>query len=191
MTPVPESFFKDRKTVELARDLLGKVLVHEAPDGIASGMIVETEAYLSNDPACHANRGKTARNASMFEESGKAYVYLIYGMYHCFNVVSEEKGVGEAVLIRALEPLTGIQVMQKRRSITETDGLTSGPGKLCMALGIGRDQDRLELWHPPLYIADGMEVHDGEIAVSGRIGVSHAKEEELRFFIKGNRYVSR
>ncbi|HOA15009.1 MAG TPA: DNA-3-methyladenine glycosylase [Bacillota bacterium] len=191
MTPVQEAFFEGKGTVELAKELLGKVLVHQTAEGTASGMIVETEAYLENDPACHASRGKTARNASMFGESGKAYVYFIYGKYHCFNVVTGKKGVGEAVLIRALEPLDGILLMQKRRSVADIRELTNGPGKLCIALGISKEHDSLELWRPPLYIAKGCDVGSDEISCTSRIGVSLAKEEKLRFFVTNSRFVSR
>ena len=128
-------------TVAAAQALLGAVLWHKTDDGITAGRIVETEAYVFGDPACHASRGMTLRNAVMFGSPGKAYIYFIYGMYHCFNVVTRPKGMGEAVLIRALEPLEGIELMQQRRKKHDVRHLCNGPCKLVIALGIQRDQN--------------------------------------------------
>ena len=179
-----EKFFK-RSTVELARALLGKYLVF----GKLKGMIVETEAYLyRDDPGCHASRGQTPRNTPMFGPAGNTYVYLIYGMYHCLNVVSGKTGEGEAVLIRALEPIEGISLMQKRRKTTKIENLCSGPGKLTQAFGITKKHNNLSLIKGPLHIFDSKI--KPEIAVSTRIGLSAGKELELRFFINGSRFVS-
>lgn len=178
--------FFSQPTVELAKALLGKYLVL----GDLKGIIVETEAYLcQNDPGCHASRGMTKRNAPMFGPSGFTYVYLIYGMYYCLNVVSGKAGDGEAVLIRALEPVQGIEQMQKRRKTKKTENLCSGPGKLTQAFGITKKHNNLSL-------LDGIiSIHNSrikpEICTTRRIGLSSGKELELRFFIKGNRFVSK
>lgn len=133
---ITQRFF-DVSTIDLARNLLGTYLATENDEGRTGGRIVETEAYLgTDDPASHAFRGKTARNAAMFERAGVCYVYFIYGMYHCFNIVSGKKGHGEAVLIRALEPVEGIPLMQERRGVTALRQLCNGPAKLVTALGI-------------------------------------------------------
>ena len=144
LVAVEQSFY-GRHTVSVARDLLGYKLVHRSPEGMTAGLIVETEAYLQGDPACHANRGMTPRNRPMFGPPGHAYVYFIYGLYFCFNVVSGPVGVGEAVLIRALEPQDGIELMQQRRGRTKISELCSGPAKLVQAMGIGRQHNNLDL----------------------------------------------
>jgi DNA-3-methyladenine glycosylase len=182
--PLGKKFF-NQPTVSLAKALLGKYLAFKNMKGI----IVETEAYLfRDDPGCHASRGLTARNAPMFEEAGRAYVYLIYGMYHCLNIVSGKKGEGEAVLIRALEPVTGTDVMRKRRGTKKTENLCNGPGKLTQAFGITRRQNNLSL------LSGDFRIYDSkikpEISTSTRIGLSDGKELQLRFFITGNRFVS-
>jgi DNA-3-methyladenine glycosylase len=183
--PLGKNFF-NQPTVDLARALLGKYLVF----GSLKGIIVETEAYLyKDDPGCHASRGLTVRNAPMFESAGHTYVYLIYGMYHCLNIVSGKKGEGEAVLIRALEPVDGIELIQKRRKTKKIENLCNGPGKLTQAFGITRKHNNLSLFDGPLYIC-GSKIMP-EIASSGRIGLSAGKELELRFFVRGNRFVSR
>jgi DNA-3-methyladenine glycosylase len=178
--------FFNKPTVELAKALLGKVLVL----GDLKGIIVETEAYLyRNDPGCHASRGMTKRNAPMFGPAGNTYVYLIYGMYHCLNIVSGKEGEGEAVLIRALEPVAGIEKMEKRRKTKKIENLCNGPGKLTQAFGITRKLNNSSLLDGP------MSVHDSktkpEICKSTRIGLSVGKELELRYYIKGSRFVSK
>ena len=173
-------------TVELAKALLGKHLIF----GSLQGMIVETEAYLyKNDPGCHASNGMTKRNSPMFGPAGYTYVYLIYGMYHCLNIVSGKKGEGEAVLIRALEPVRGIKLMQKRRNTKKIENLCSGPGKLTQAFGITMKHNNISLLKGNLRICDNNEKH--EICTSTRIGLSAGKELELRFFIKDSRFVSK
>lgn len=189
--PLPGEFYEN-DTLILTRLLLGKILVHHSGEGLTSGIIVETEAYLQDDPACHASRGMTKGNAMMFSPAGYAYVYFIYGNHFCFNVVGGKKGVGEAVLIRALEPLEGIELMAKRREkarkLTE---LTNGPGKLCAAMAIGREHNGVFLTETPLFIAEGVEVDDSAIASAPRIGISKAKEKEWRFYLRDNAFVSR
>ena len=183
--PLGKKFFS-QPTVDLAQALLGKYLSF----GALKGVIVETEAYLyRDDPGCHASRGPTARNAPMFGPAGYTYVYLIYGMYHCLNIVSGRQGEGEAVLIRALEPVQGIEIMQKRRKTKKTENLCNGPGKLTQAFGITKRHNNLSLLAGPLRIYDSRK--KPEIAISTRIGLSAGKELELRFFIKGNRFVSK
>jgi DNA-3-methyladenine glycosylase len=182
---VTKRFF-NQPTIALARALLGKYLVC----GKLRGKIVETEAYLyRDDPGCHASRGLTPRNAPMFGSAGRTYVYLIYGMYHCLNIVSGKEGDGEAVLIRALEPVEGIELMQKRRKTKKLENLCNGPGKLTQAFGINKKYNNLALLDGKLQIHDSRK--KPEIQTSRRIGLSAGKELELRFFIKGNRFVSK
>ncbi|MDW7652425.1 MAG: DNA-3-methyladenine glycosylase [Bacillota bacterium] len=187
---LPVSFYSS-PTVDMAKSLLGKILVHETEEGLTAGRIVETEAYLSRcDAACHASRGKTARNAAMFGPAGTAYVYLIYGVHYCFNVVTGCEGEGEAVLVRALEPVCGLQIMAKRRSTEVKKQLASGPGKLCQAMAIDIRQNGLALTSGPLFVTDdGYTIE--EIMAVPRIGISVAAELPLRFYPAGNPYVSR
>lgn len=187
---LPKSFFQ-QPTIEVARGLLGKVLTHQTAEGSTAGRIVEVEAYLScDDPACHASRGKTARNAAMFGPAGTAYVYLIYGMYYCFNVVTGPEEEGEAVLVRALEPLLKLELMATRRGTDDVRQLASGPGKLCQALAISRKQDGLDLTSSPLMLTDDGYMADNIITAT-RIGISVAVNLPLRFYVAGNPYVSR
>ena len=177
--------FFNKPTVDLARALLGKYLVF----GSLKGMIVETEAYLyRNDPGCHASIGKTARNAPMFSAAGHIYIYFIYGMYNCFNIVSGKEGEGEAVLIRALEPVEGIPLMQKRRKTKKIENLCNGPGKLTQAFGITVKHNNLSLFNGLI------QIHNSklkpEIVTSARIGLTAGNELKLRFYIKGSKFVS-
>lgn len=179
-----------KRTVELARFLIGKLIVSSLGGARTAGRIVEVEAYLTGDPASHAFRGLTKRNGAMFAARGHAYVYLIYGTNWCLNVASEDVGVGEAVLIRALEPVEGIAVMRKRRCGAADRDLLRGPGRLCTALGIDGSLDGIDLCAPRarLYLADdGMRVASG---ISTRIGLSRAAERELRFYARGSRWLS-
>ncbi len=183
--------FYSRPTPDIARNLLGKVLVHHTQHGVTAGRIVETEAYLFHgDPACHAARGRTRRNEAMFGSPGTAYVYLIYGMYHCINVVTAPEGEGEAVLIRALEPMQGLPLMAMRRGCENIKMLTSGPGKLCRAMGIDLQQNGADLSKGLLYLADD-GFQPGGIITSGRIGISVGAELPLRFYLDENLFVSR
>ena len=177
-------------TVSLARFLLGKVLVREFPGGTAAGRIVETEAYLPQDPACHAFRGVTPRNRSLFREPGHAYVYLCYGTSYMLNVSSETAGIGAGVLLRALEPLYGIAHMQKNAKPIKSMDLARGPGRLAAALRVDLKDDGLDLFTAEqLWI--GADDHvSGPVGCSVRIGISKAADERLRFFIAGNRHVS-
>jgi DNA-3-methyladenine glycosylase len=178
-------------TATLARFLLGTILVHDLPEGRVSGRIVETEAYLpGTDPASHAYRGPTRRNRSMFLARGFAYVYFIYGTQYCFNVTSEVKGIGAAVLIRALEPLEGIAIMHARRGVQRERDLARGPGRLTQAFGIGPAEDGVDLCAGgPLRLAAG-SVADADVAVSVRIGLTKAAALPLRFYLRGSAFVS-
>lgn len=185
---LPREFYA-RPTAEVARDLLGKILVH----GRSAGWIVETEAYLGlEDRAAHASRGLTARTRVLFGPPGHAYVYFIYGMYECLNLVTEPEGVPGCVLIRALEPLTGIAWMRRRRpAARRLEDLASGPGKLTLALGITRKLYGADVTRGPLTVRQLLAEPAFEIAVSPRIGIRHCSDWPLRFFIAGNRCVSR
>ncbi len=180
---LPRSFY-ERDTIEVARALLGKVLVH----GATAGRIVEVEAYLgAGDQAAHSARGRTPRTRVLFGPPGHAYVYLIYGMYECLNIVAEPEGKAGCVLLRALEPLAGIERMKKRRGNRE---LCNGPGKLTQALGITRRHYGADLTGGPLRVEE-WPGDPFEIAVSPRVGISACKDLPLRFFIKDNPFVSR
>ncbi|RQD77253.1 MAG: DNA-3-methyladenine glycosylase [Candidatus Syntrophonatronum acetioxidans] len=188
MKELSRDFFRE-DTREVAQSLLGKIMVRHLPEGTAVCKIVETEAYLShNDPACHASRGKTKRNEMMFGPPGRAYVYFIYGMYYCFNVVTGEEGQGEAVLVRALEPIKGIGLMKERRGVKDIFNLTSGPGKLCQALGIDKGMNGKDLLKGDLFIVDGGE--RPKIETSPRVGIRVAIDRHFRYYISGNPYIS-
>jgi DNA-3-methyladenine glycosylase len=191
--PVLGRSFYARSTEKVARDLLGTVLECESVDGIASGMIVETEAYVGeHDAACHAAVGRTARTAPLYGPPGTAYVYFIYGMYWCVNAVTRAEGLPSAVLIRALEPLDGIALMRSRRPRAHRDvDLCNGPGKLCLALGIGPEHNSHDLLTPPLRIRSGIKFPDRSVAVTPRIGITKAADWPLRWIVRGNPYVSR
>jgi DNA-3-methyladenine glycosylase len=189
--PLPPDFY-DRATEDVARDLLGAVLEHRTAEGVVRGRIVETEAYLGpHDPACHAAAGLTARTRTLHGPPGRAYVYFIYGMHWCFNAVTREEGHGSAVLVRAVEPLSGLELMRARRGVTGDVSLTSGPARLCDAFAITREQDGARLDRGPLRILEGVTVPDEEIVVGSRIGIRKAADWPLRFSVKGNRFVSR
>jgi DNA-3-methyladenine glycosylase len=177
-------------TVSLARFLLGKVLVRELPGGIAAGRIVETEAYLQHDPACHCFRGLTPRNRSLFLEPGHAYVYLCYGTSYMLNISSEAAGIGAGVLLRALQPLYGTAHMRRNAKPIKPLDLARGPGRLTAALRVDLSHDGLDLFTArQLWIGDDKHV-PGPLGCSARIGISKAADERLRFFIAGNRHVS-
>lgn len=187
---LPKEFYEKYDTVTLAKKLLGCTMVHESPEGRTAGIIVETEAYLHNDPACHAYRKKSARNAAMFEGAGVSYVYLIYGMYHCFNIVSGQKDIGEAVLIRALEPVDGIELMQKRRGTTQLKNLCSGPAKLVKAMGISPDFNFLPVYADEFYCLPPKD-DNFEFVTTTRIGITQGADLLYRFYIKGSKFVSK
>lgn len=179
-------------TKNLAIELLGKLLVRKIGKKHLIGKIVETEAYLDkNDLASHSAVGKTTRNEVMFDESGLAYVYFTYGMHYCFNVVSGESGKGSAVLIRALEPIAGINIMQKNRGTNNFTNLTNGPAKLCQALSIDKSLNGLDLRKSKiLYLANSIE-EKFLVVKTSRIGIKKSQEKLLRFYIKENNFVSK
>jgi len=178
------------ETRALARALLGRVLVRANDDGVTAGRIVETEAYLPGDPACHAFRGMTARNATLFGPPHRAYVYLIYGTSYCFNLSSEPDGKGAGVLVRALEPIEGLELMERRRATHTQRDLCRGPGRLCRALAIDRAFDGTDPFTDArLWLADA-GVLGARIRRSPRIGVTAAAERRLRFYAAGSPYVS-
>ncbi|SDA50673.1 DNA-3-methyladenine glycosylase [Mesorhizobium qingshengii] len=177
-------------TTDLARTLIGKVVVRELPEGIVSGRIVETEAYVVGDAAGHGYRGMTPRNRSLFLERGHAYVYLAYGISYMLNVSSERAGIGTGVLIRALEPLEGIPIMRLNRGVERLRDLARGPGRLAAALRIDRSLDGLDLCRQgPLWLA-GDDHQPGEIGQSIRIGISKDADRLLRFYVRESPFVS-
>ena len=190
------AFFR-QDTVELARKLLGCLLIHRTPDGVAGGMIVEAEAYVGAiDKACHAYRNRSERTEIMYHDGGYAYVYLIYGMHHCFNAVTGPEGEGNAVLIRALEPVIGLDLMQQRRNTKSVQHLCSGPGKVCQALGITKNEYGLDLCaaDSPLRLIRYRYIPDAQIVATPRINVAYAEEAAAwpwRFYVKDNLYVSK
>jgi DNA-3-methyladenine glycosylase len=177
-------------TAQLARFLIGKIVVRVLAEGTASGRIVETEAYDIGDPAGHAYRGMTLRNRALFLERGHAYVYIAYGTSFMLNVSSETPGVGAGVLIRAIEPTDGIAIMARHRGTDRVRDLARGPGRLCAALAIDRRLNGIDLCKAgPLWLgSDGRAV--GDIGQSTRIGLTRAAETPLRFYVRGNRFVS-
>jgi DNA-3-methyladenine glycosylase len=194
MKVLPRGFY-GRNTIDVAKDLLGRVLVRETPAGRMAVKIVETEAYVGpHDKACHASKGITERNRVMFGEPGHAYVYFIYGMYYCLNLVTEGYGYPAAVLIRAGEPLEGVDAMWSlRKKAKKVEELTSGPGKLCMAMAIDRTLNGADLCiKGPLYVEDAKhESH--EVVSCRRIGVDYAadyKDKPWRFYVKNSPFVS-
>ena len=184
---LPRSFYA-RSTVEVARGLLGKVLVH----GPTAGIIVETEAYLGGeDLAAHSARGLTGRTRVIFGPPGHAYVYLIYGIYECLNLVAERDGRPGCVLIRALQPLSGLELMRARRpAARQPEQLANGPGKLTLALGITPAHNGADVTRGPLVVRQGEGAGPIEIAVTPRIGITRAAELPLRFLIARNGFVS-
>ncbi len=186
------SFF-EREVTQVARELLGAYLHRRLGDTEFVGRIVETEAYHQSDPASHSFRGMTERNKIMFGEAGFAYVYFTYGMHYCANVVTGFAGGAEAILLRALEPVSGTKEMFNRRvkARKETD-LLSGPGKLCQALGIMRDENGIDLiTSEDLFLTRGKLHKEEKIAITTRVGINVGVEKEWRFFIKDNPFVSK
>jgi DNA-3-methyladenine glycosylase len=189
--PLPRSFY-DRDVEVVARELLGAVLESHTDAGRVSGRIVETEAYLGpHDPASHAVAGLTDRTRHLFGPAGTSYVYFIYGTHWCFNAVTGRPAAGAAVLVRALEPLEGLEIMRARRPRARRDrDLTNGPGKLCAALGLDGAASGLSLARPPVLIRAGLDVPDADVRVSPRIGLTRAAELPHRYYVRDNPYVS-
>jgi DNA-3-methyladenine glycosylase len=180
--------FFDRSVHEVARELIGC----ELRVGETAGVIVETEAYEESDPACHAYIGRTTRNEVLFGPPGHAYVYLSYGIHSLLNFVTEPAGVASAVLIRALEPTEGLELMRERRGREEAEQLCSGPGKLSEALGVGLSLNGADLFQPPFELSDPDRAwSEAEITASPRIGITKAAELPWRYCVKGSRFVSR
>lgn len=197
MKKLPLSFYDRTDVVQIAKELLGKVVVTHINDRYTSGRIVETEAYVAHvDKASHAFEGRrTARNEHMYSPPGTAYIYICYGIHHMLNVVTNKEGVPDAVLIRAVEPLEGIDIMLERTGKKKADfSLTRGPGNAGKALGIFRHMSGIYLTDNQIYLCDdGFKVKESEIGVSKRIGVDSAgpdAELPYRFFVKNNPYVS-
>jgi DNA-3-methyladenine glycosylase len=191
---LPRSFYS-RSTLDVANDLLGKVLIRRLGRRKLAGRIVETEAYVGpHDLACHASKGHTPRTAVMFGPPGFAYVYMIYGFYFCLNVVTEPEGYPAAVLIRAVEPLEGVDLMKKlRRHPVRHTNIASGPGKLCMAMSIDKQLNGADLLGTTIWIED-RNIDRGAILTSPRVGVDYAgeyKDKPWRFFVDGSPHVSR
>jgi DNA-3-methyladenine glycosylase len=194
--PLPRRFYEPSAKV-VAPALLGHWLIRNTANGPCGGLIVETEAYLVGDPACHGAPGPTARNRVMFGAPGHGYVYLIYGFYFCMNVVCQPPGVAEAVLIRAVEVALGEDVMRKRRPVEATRDLTNGPGKLCLAMDIDRGLDGVDLCDEmsPLFIARNPAIERfrrerGPVVTGRRIGLTKAADLALRFYLQGSPFVS-
>ena len=186
--PILRRAFYDRPTIEVARSLLGKILVH----GRTAGIIVETEAYLGGDDlAAHSALGITDRTRVIFGPPGHAYVYLIYGMYECLNLVCERDGHPGCVLIRALEPTAGVEIMRGRRpAARKPEDLANGPGKLTLAMAITRAQNSVDVTRGALVVREPADRREVDIAVTPRIGITQCADLPLRFLIRGNRYVS-
>jgi DNA-3-methyladenine glycosylase len=188
---LPRSFYA-RPVLQVARGLLGRLLVYDSPRGRLSGRIVEVEAYRgADDPASHAYRGRTRRNAVMFGPPGHAYVYFTYGMHHCLNIVTGPEDHASAVLVRALEPEEGIEIMGEHRGVAVPERLARGPGCVTQALGLDRRHDGLDLVGGPLYLAAGSPRRRGlTIAAGPRIGIRLARSRRWRFFLEGHPCVS-
>ena len=195
--------FYARDTLKVAKELLGKILIHEINGVKIEGMIVETEAYIGSiDKACHAYGGKhTPRVETLYGIPGISYVYFIYGMYHCFNVITKEKGSPEGVLIRAIEPIEGLNEMSKLRfkkgyndlTKAQIKNLTTGPSKLCIAMNINKENNKQDLCTSDLYIEDSGYIEEDTIIETKRIGIDYAEEAKdflWRFYIKNNTWVS-
>jgi DNA-3-methyladenine glycosylase len=188
---LPRSFYA-RDTLEVARDLLGAVLVHDTPVGRTSGRIVEVEAYVGEeDAACHAAAGLTPRTDPLYGPPGHAYVYFVYGMHWCFNAVTRPKGLPSAVLVRALEPLEGLPLMRRRCGDRPERELANGPGKLARALGVGPEQNRADLTRGRLTIVEADPVPDGAVAWGPRVGIRAAADLPYRAWVADSPHVSR
>ncbi len=190
ITEKPFCVTQQDDTVTTARALLGTILIHEAPHGLTAGRIVETEAYTWDDPASHSYRGLTNRCAAMFGDPGTAYVYQTRH-HRCFNVVTNEPGIGEAVLIRALEPVAGLDLMRARRLTDDITKLTNGPANLVQAMGIRASHDGASLSDGELRLLNGTPVPDCDVIQTCRIGVNKAADYRRRFYVRNCPHVSR
>ena len=191
MKPLARSFYQS-KTLKVAEGLLGAVLVHATPEGTVAGRIVECEAYVGeDDPACHASRGRTARNGIMYGPPGFSYVYFTYGMHYLLNAVTEVEGFPAAVLIRAVEPLEGLDLMAARRGMEDVRLFTSGPARLTQAFGITTAQNGLDMTAGPLAIHRDGRKREGEIVWTGRVGIRHGTEKPWRCYLAESPYVSK
>lgn len=196
--PLPSEFYL-RDAIQVARELIGKELVHCSSAGVTSGVIVEAEAYMGvTDPASHAFGGlRSKRTEIMYRPGGHAYVYLIYGMYNCMNITVQKEGVPEAVLIRALQPVLGTEIMRARRGLKNPKSqvnLTNGPGKLCQAMGIGADLYGADLCEKRLFVQEAEIPIAGEVGISRRVNIDYsggARDFEWRFYLKGNPFVTK
>lgn len=195
--PLPREFYLPSAKVVAPR-LLGHYLLRRTPHGLAGGPIVETEAYIKNDPACHGYIGPTNRNRALFGHPGHAYVYLIYGFYNCFNTVCCPEHHGEAVLIRAIEPAVDPDWMRANRPVEKITALTSGPGKLCVALDINRTLDRVDLCdaNSPVFVAENPDLKTfrrrlAPRITTTRIGINVAADWPLRYYLQGSHFVSK
>lgn len=191
-----ERSFYLRDTHIVARELLGKVLVHELPEGPVKGKIVEVEAYMGpEDEAAHSYKSiNSDRTRIQYGPGGYAYIYMIYGMYYCFNVVTNVAHKPEVVLLRALEPVDGIEIMKKRRDTDVLKNLCSGPGKLCIAMGIDRQLYGIDLCGDSLYLEDGEYIPDEDVLATPRVNIDYAGEAKdylWRYIIRGNRFISK
>ena len=195
--PLERSFYEPGAAT-VAVDLLGHWLMHRTPEGVAGGVIVETEAYVIDDPASHFYNGVTPRNRVIWGEPGYSYVYFIYGMHYCFNTVCHPAGSAEAVLVRAIEPTFGLDIMQSRRGTVQPRNLTNGPAKLCAALSIDGSGDGIDLcaMDSQLMVARNPQLavtlaELGPVVTTTRIGITKAADLPLRFYLAGSLYVSR
>lgn len=191
--PIKRSFFL-QNTIIVAKELLGKIIVKKiGKNALLTGKIVETEAYIGeHDPACHAYQKLSGRSSVLYEDGGTIYVYFIYGNYYCFNVVTEKEGIGSAVLIRAIEPLDGIEIMKENRpGIKRIYDLTNGPSKFCIAFDIDKKFNNIKLSEDGIYISEPLHKEKFEIRTSKRIGIVKGADFPYRFFIKDNPYVTR
>ncbi len=188
--PRPPSFY-NRATELVAREILGSVLEHRSLSGVTRGRIVEVEAYLGpHDPASHAAVGLTERNKHLHGPPGTAYVYFIYGMHFCVNAVTREKGHGSGVLIRAVEPVSGIELMRSRRGPVPDRQLTNGPGKVCQALGITAALGGSRLNRGVLRLLEAPRIPDEDVITSARVGITKAADWPLRFMVRGSLWLS-
>jgi DNA-3-methyladenine glycosylase len=197
LKPLPRSFYEPSAKV-VAQRLLGHWLMRRTPDGFAGGHIVETEAYVKDDPACHACVGLTNRNRVMWGEPGRAYVYLIYGFYFCFNTVCRPHGDAEAVLVRAVDVVFGREWMHRNRPVEQETQLTSGPGKLCVAMKVDRSLDGADLCDTSseIFVAENPGVRafrrqQGPMITTTRIGLTQAADWPLRYYFEKSPFVSK